>query len=156
MANVSEWFIILNLNVQTAMVLEGLQEGLSGLVEDITGLAVEHPVAFTGVVAGSTLIGLGALQAITNGKKTTTTRKRRKKKTSRGIRRDRKFISKQKHEIKRRRKRKPAKIYKKKGKYWSRKPLKRSKKPAKRKQKRFIKGSKEAKAFMAKLRRMRK
>lgn len=124
--------------------LDGLQDVAVKVGESVKTFVAEKPIA-------STVIGVGTAGAIVGGVLVASRKKKAtKKRTTRGRSRDRKFISKQKHEIRRKRKRKPAKIYKKKGKYWRRKPLKKAK------PRRLIKGSKEAKRYMAKLRRMRK
>ena len=88
----------------------------------------KHPVTSAVTVGGGVLAGAGITQIIRKvRKKSTKTKKSTARKTSkkRGKGRDRKFISKQKHEIRRRRKT-PAKIYGKKGKYYSRKPLRKA------------------------------
>lgn len=97
-------------------------EGLQNVLEETKVFISEKPLqtAAIGVAAVGTGVGIVLLSAKKKNKV--------KRKTKRGRRRDIKFISRQKHEIRRRRKRKPAKIYKKKGKYWSRKPLRKNKK----------------------------
>lgn len=96
----------------------------------------------TGAIVGAAALGVGAVSVVSkirNGKK----RKSSRSNKSRGRARDRRFISKQKHErryaAKHPKRRKTGRYYKKRS------------KPA-----RLVKGSKAAKAYMAKLRRMRK
>ena len=110
-----------------------------------------NPIVSTAAI-GAGVTGLVAgVAAIVRRKKPKKKKKRvkkrvKKKKTKRGRRRDRMFRSKQKHELAYvRRKRKAGK-----------KITRPRYKTKKRKQKRFVKGSPEAKRFMAKLRRMRK
>lgn len=79
-------------------------------------------------------------------KKAKPRKKKAKKKTKRGRARDRKFRSKQKHEL----------AYVKRKRKAGKKITRPQYKTRKKKLKRFVKGSKAAKAFMAKLRRMRK
>jgi len=99
-----------------------------------------------GAGVGGAIIGAGTVALINqvSSKKSGTKRKTRSSRTRKGRSRDRKFISKQKHEraYQRRRRKAGKKTYGKR--YKTRKP------------RRLIKGSKEAKAYMAKLRRMRK
>jgi len=98
-----------------------------------------------GVVGGAIIVGSGvAISRAKSSKKKKTGSKYKRKTTGRA--RDRRFISKQKHEVayQRRRKKQGKKTY---GKHYK----KRSSKP-----KRLVKGSKEAKAYMKKLRNMRK
>lgn len=85
--------------------------GLDILTENPLGTAIGAGVI--GIGAG---LGAAAVIGSTSKKKT---------RSSRGRSRDRRFISKQKHEVRRRRKR-PGKIYGKKGKYYSRKPLRKA------------------------------
>lgn len=86
-------------------------------------------------------LGLGAGAIIGTGLIVAhSVKKKNKSRTSKGRARDRKFVSKQKWERRYKRK-KPGKHYRK----------RKSKRP-----KRLVKGSKAAKAYMAKLRRMRK
>lgn len=106
--------------------IEGLQETIGGVGESVITFVTEKPIQTATIGVG--VLGVTALGAALIIKAKKNKVKRKVKRTRRGRSRDRKFISKQKHEIRRIRKRKPAKIYKKKGKFWSRKPLKRSKK----------------------------
>ena len=108
-------------------ILEGLQDTAVKIGEDVKQFITEKPIesALVGVGIGGVL-GVGTGLVLGSNGKTTTKKKTTRKRTKRGRSRDRKFISRQKHEIRRRRKRKPAKIYKRKGKYWSRKPLRRA------------------------------
>jgi len=99
--------------------LDGLQDTLSGIGETIKSFISEKPI--TSALVGAGVVGTATLGGVAVAK----ARKKTKKKTKRGASRDRKFISKQKHEAWRRRK-KPAKIYKKKGKYYSRTPLRKA------------------------------
>jgi len=111
------------------MVMDELQDGLNSTISDISnaassligGITTTEAVVGGTAVAGAGLLGAGIVAASSgNGKSKT-----RKKKTSKGRTRDRKYISKQKHEV--RRKRKVAgRIYKRKGKYYSRKPLRKA------------------------------
>ena len=97
----------------------------------------------SGAVVGAVALGVGGaaiISKVRNGKK----RKASRTAKQRGRARDRKYISKQKHE---RRYLKSHPKRRKTGKYYK----KRHSKP-----RRLVKGSKEAKAYMAKLRRMRK
>ena len=97
----------------------------------------------TGAIVGAVALGVGGVAIISkvrNGKK----RKASRSAKQRGRSRDRKYISKQRHEqryLKKHPKRRKT------GRYYK----KRHSKP-----RRLVKGSKEAKAYMAKLRRMRK
>ena len=109
--------------------IDGLQDTLAGIGETIKSFVGEKPVASALIgagVVGTTALG-GVALAKTRRKTKRKTKRKAKKKTKRGTRRDRKFISKEKHEATRRRKR-PAKIYKKKGLYYSRKPLRKARK----------------------------
>ena len=111
--------------------IEGLKDLAVSIGEDVKQIITEKPIETALVGAGiGGVLGVGSALIVGGSGKTTIRPKRKKRKTkkrtTRGIRRDRKFISKQKHEVRRRRKRKPAKIYKKRGKYWSRKPLRKA------------------------------
>lgn len=105
---------------------EGLQSSFGGVVSDIKGIIADKPITAATIAGGIAATGIGGGIAVAATRKKSTKRKKSsKKKTSKGRSRDRKFISKQKHEI--RRKRKVAgKIYKKKGKFFSRKPLRKA------------------------------
>jgi hypothetical protein len=92
--------------------MEGIQEIIGGIGENVGEFISEKPIISAAIGAGVIGAGVIGVIAATSGKKS-------KKKTKRGYRQDRKFISKQKHERNRRRKR-PAKIYKRKGKWYSR------------------------------------
>jgi hypothetical protein len=88
--------------------LEGLQETIGGIGEDVTTFVSEHPIATAAIGAGVVGAGVGVALIATSGKKS-------KRKTSkRGRKRDRTFKSKQKHERRYKRKRK-YKVYGKKG-----------------------------------------
>jgi len=106
----------------------GAKELGSSLVSGV-GTASEfvrkNPVTSAVSVAGGVLAGITAVQIVRKTKSKSAKAKSKAKKISKSKGRDRKFISKQKHEISRRRK-KPAKIYGKKGKYYSRKPLRKA------------------------------
>lgn len=101
--------------------LDGLSNVFGSIGEDVKGFVTERPLVAAGIGVGV----LGTAGLVAGVIKRKGARKKRKK-TTRGRSRDRKFISKQKHEIKRKRKKKPAKIYKKKGTFLRRKPLKRA------------------------------
>lgn len=91
-------------------ILDELTSGTQGLIEDATNLISGNKAAVIGTAAG--VGALGVAGAVIGAK----VAKKRKARTKRGRSRDRKFISKQKHE--RRRKRKtPGRVYKRKGKY---------------------------------------
>ena len=112
--------------------IEGLKETAIGIGEDVKTFVAEKPLTTLAVGVGVVgVTALGVAVATRNKKVAKKKKKTIRKRTTRGRSRDRKFISKQKHEIKRRRKR-PAKIYKKKGKYTSRIPLRKSKRTTKK------------------------
>lgn len=123
----------------------GLQEFAMGIGEEVTTFVTEKPLITAGL--GVAAIGVGTAGVIVaskirSGAKKSSTKKRSKK----GHKRDHRFRSKQKHElayVKRKRKA---------GKKITR-PAYKSKGSGK--QKRFVKGSKEAKRYMAKLRGMK-
>ena len=71
--------------------LEGLQGAIGGLTEDVTQFVSEKPLQTA--VIGAGLVGATALGVAV------VKRKKRKKKTKKGRARDRKFRSKQKHEL---------------------------------------------------------
>ncbi len=132
-----------------------LQSSLVQGVGDASEFVRKNPVTSAVGVAGGVLAGGAVIQIVRRAKskiaKAKAKRKKTtKKKTSKGRSRDRKFISKQKSEqayIRRKRKA---------GKPITRPRYKTKKSKTKGKAKRFVKGSPEAKRFMAKLRRMRK
>lgn len=93
--------------------LEGLQETISGIGEDVRAFVSEKPLTTTAIGVGVVGVGVGVAVLASNRAKS------KRKTTKKGRSRDRKFISKQKHESKRVRKR-GAKIYKRKGKWLSR------------------------------------
>lgn len=93
--------------------LEGLQETIGGIGESVSEFISEKPIVASAIGVGVVGAGVGVAVLASNRKK------RKKKATKKGRSRDRKYISKQKHESKRVRK-KGAKIYKRKGKWLSR------------------------------------
>lgn len=104
-------------------VLDTLENGMGDIISLGTELVASHKAQVITAVAGVTALGVGGVVlAKTIGKK----RKARKKKTSRGRSRDRKFISKQKHEkaYVRRKKKKGKKITRKRYKTRSKKTKK--------------------------------
>lgn len=129
-------------NVKTAVLTQ-----IERITQPVTDFIRGNPIVSTAAVGiGTTglIAGIATVVRKKSKKKRATVKRKTKKKTKRGRSRDRKFISKQKHEqayVKRKKKR---------GKKITRKRY-RTKKP-----RRLVKGSKEAKAYMAKLRRMRK
>lgn len=87
--------------------------GINSLVDNAVGAIQANPLT-TALGVGTVVAGGVVVGAALSGSKT-----KRKARTKRGRSRDRKYISKQKHE--RRRKRKtPGKIYKRKGLFYSR------------------------------------
>lgn len=75
--------------------LEGLQNFITGVGEDVKSFVKEKPIATAGIGAG--VVGATALGVVV-AKKRKKAKKKTKKKTKKGRSRDRKFISKQKHE----------------------------------------------------------
>ena len=73
--------------------LEGLQNAISNIGEDIKTFITEKPLASATIGAG--VVGAGALGTLAVVK----SRKKNKAKTKKGRARDRKFRSKQKHEL---------------------------------------------------------
>ena len=79
--------------------LEGLQTGIAGIGEDVKQFVSEKPVVSAGIgvgVLGATALGVAG---VVKAKKGTVKRKKTVKKTQKGRIRDRKFRSKQKHEL---------------------------------------------------------
>ena len=106
----------------TNMSLDGLKDGILGISDKVEGIIGNHPVASIGGVAlGSAVIGTVIGGAIASKSKRRKSSKKKTRKTgSVGRRRDRKYISKQKHEraYQKRRKKLGKKTY---GKYYKRK-----------------------------------
>jgi len=92
--------------------MESILDTLGGIGEDVKTFIIEKPVTSAAIGVGVVGAGAGVAVLAASGKKT-------KKRTKRGRARDRKFISKQKHERHYKRK-KGAKIYKRKGRWLSR------------------------------------
>ena len=115
---------------------------LNEFISDNKSTLITTGVGVAGVVLGAS--GAAIISKVRSSKKRKSSSKSKRKRSGRS--RDRRYISKQKHEqaYQRRRKKAGKKTY---GKRYK----KRGTKPA-----RLVKGSKAAKAYMAKLRRMRK
>lgn len=90
--------------------MDSLLDTLGGIGDAVGNFITEKPLLTGAIAAGAVgAVGVGAVVVA----------KKRKKKTKKGTSRDRKFISKQKHERKKKRKT-PGKIYKRKGLWLSR------------------------------------
>lgn len=74
------------------------KKAVSAVGIEIGTFAKENPI-ITGISLIAPIAGGYAISRITKRKKKTTTKRRKKRKTSKGRSRDRKFISKQKHEV---------------------------------------------------------
>jgi len=80
------------------MGLSDIQETIGGIGEDVVEFISEKPITSASIGVG-VLGATGIIMAVAKGGKTKTTRKRKtSKRTKKGRSRDRKFISKQKHE----------------------------------------------------------
>lgn len=129
------------------MGLSEVRESIGGIGEDVIEFISEKPI--TSAALGVGILGAtGIIMAVVKSGKKATTRKRQTSiKTKRGRSRDRKFRSKQKHELR---------YVKRKRKAGKRITRPRYKTKSNKKPRRLIKGSKEAKIYMAKIRRMKR